>query len=158
MSDNFCPNLTLTGYGALTECVGLDSCPSLLDSSQAPANQTLPCGFDEDKNLMKICCPADLVDTSSKEDISQKPRFPNTFAQARKVEDITPMCQKWKQNGACALDRHFNDTYLNNSAGEVKSRDMFSFMVKACMSSCGWAPEGGRSVNHHYQFGILDHA
>ena len=146
MSDNFCPNLTLPGYGALIECVTLDSCPALLDSSQAPANQTLPCGFDEDKNLMKICCPADLVDTASKEDISQKPRFPNPLGEARKVEDLTPMCQKWKQSGACALDRHFNDSYLNNSAGEVKSSDMFSFMVKACMSSCGWAPRGGTYV------------
>ena len=147
MSDNFCPNLTLPGYGALIECVTLDSCPALLDSSQAPANQTLPCGFDEDKNLMKICCPADLVDTSSEEDISQKPRFPDTQGQARRVEDMTPMCQKWKQNGACALDRHFHES-TNNSAGEVKSSDMFSFMVKACMSSCGWAPRGITSVNY----------
>ena len=64
MGDNSCaqgPAIgELPGLGLLTECVSLDSCPSVLDNPRAPENQTLICGFDEQKSLLKICCPKNL--------------------------------------------------------------------------------------------------
>ena len=41
----------------LSECVTIDSCPSLLDNPTAPAATVIPCGFDEQQNSVKICCP-----------------------------------------------------------------------------------------------------
>ena len=64
MGDDSCaqaPSIgELPGLGLLTECVGLDSCPGVLDNPRAPENQTLICGFDEQKSLLKICCPKNL--------------------------------------------------------------------------------------------------
>ena len=49
------------GPGVLSECVTIDSCPSYLDSPTAPSYSVIPCGFDEQKNSVKICCPEDQV-------------------------------------------------------------------------------------------------
>ena len=66
MSDNACNPFGafafLPGLGNLTECVPLNSCHKILDNSNAPNNQTQPCGFDEETQTMMICCPPELVE------------------------------------------------------------------------------------------------
>jgi len=128
------------GPGVLSECVTIDSCPSLLDIPRAPAETVIPCGFDEQQNSVKICCPE--VDVTEPKKTTQPPRFPKN-GEAREVHDLTEMCNVWAKNDGCRLDQDF---YVNNQTqgftGFVKSHDMFSFMQKTCMKSCGWAPEG----------------
>jgi len=138
IADDFCPpGIDLPGLGSLTDCVALDSCPAILDNSNAPHNQTLPCGFDAERNIMKICCPSDLVKEA--ESLAQEPRFPDRSGKAREVEDLTSECKKWKRYGACELDRDFNVSSLDTTLPPVPSNEMFDFMVKACTGSCGWA-------------------
>ena len=38
------------------QCVTMTHCPAMLEDDQAPTNLYV-CGFDEDKSLVKICCP-----------------------------------------------------------------------------------------------------
>ena len=45
----------------MSECVTIDSCPSLLNNPTAPATTVIPCGFDEQQSVVKICCPEDQV-------------------------------------------------------------------------------------------------
>ena len=72
--------------------------------------------------------------------ITQEPRFPDKSGEARKVEDLTPECKKWKSYGACELDRDFNVSSIDTiGLGKVISMEMFEFMVKACPGACGWA-------------------
>ena len=52
---------TEKGPGVLSECVTIDSCPSLLNNPTAPATTVIPCGFDEQQSVVKICCPEDQV-------------------------------------------------------------------------------------------------
>ena len=52
----------LPGLGNLTECVPLNRCGAVLDNSNAPNNQTVPCGFDEEAEILMICCPAELIE------------------------------------------------------------------------------------------------
>jgi len=103
----------------------------------APLNQTLPCGFDPERKIMKICCPSDLVKES--ESLAQEPRFPDRSGKAREVEDMTSECKKWKRYGACELDRDFNISSFDTTLPPVLSNEMFDFMLKACTGSCGWA-------------------
>ena len=69
--------------------------------------------------------------------------FLKMVRQEKEVHDLTEMCDVWAKNDGCRLDQDF---YVNNQTqgftGFVKSHDMFSFMQKTCMKSCGWAPEG----------------
>ena len=51
----------LPELGNLTECVTLDRCPRLLDSTYAPVQTTLYCGFHEEEQKMMICCPQELT-------------------------------------------------------------------------------------------------
>ena len=69
--------------------------------------------------------------------ITQEPRFPDKSGEARKVEDLTPECKKWRSSGACELDRDFNISSFFPM--EVNSKAMFEFMLKACPGACGWA-------------------
>ena len=71
----------------------------------------------------------------------QEPRFPDKNGGARKVEDLTPECKKWRRYGACELDRDFNISTVS-SFQPVQNVDMWDFMQKSCMKSCGWAPKG----------------
>ena len=81
---------------------------------------------------------------------TQPPRFPKN-GEAREVHDLTELCDVWAKNDGCRLDQDF---YVNNQTqgftGFVKSHDMFSFMQKTCMKSCGWAPEG-ENINYQTQ-------
>ena len=138
IADDFCPSgIELPGLGSLTDCVALDSCPAILDNSNAPLNQTLPCGFDQERKIMKICCPSDLVKEA--ESLAQVPRFPDRRGKAREVEDLTLECKKWKRYGACDLDRDFNISSFDTTQSPVPSHEMFDFMLKACTGACGWA-------------------
>ena len=50
------------GPGVLSECVTIHRCPSLLENATAPSTlAVLPCGFDEEQNVVKICCPEEQV-------------------------------------------------------------------------------------------------
>jgi len=140
VGDDVCPpGIDLPGLGTLSECVTLDSCPAILDNSNAPLNQTLPCGFDTERKIMKICCPPALVkDPVFEQSITQEPRFPDKSGEARKVEDLTPECKKWRRYGACELDRDFNISSIDTTQ-KVISNEMFDFMLKACPGACGWA-------------------
>ena len=68
----------------------------------------------------------------------QEPRFPDKSGGARKVEDLTPECKKWRSYGACELDRDFNISSIDTTQ-KVISNEMFDFMLKACPGACGWA-------------------
>ena len=58
------------------------------------------------------------------------------------------MCQIWAKNGGCKLDQHFNvDNNTQGRAGFVRSFEMFAFMQKTCLKSCGWAPQGKKIDN-----------
>ena len=62
ISDDYCPpDYEFLGHGEISQCVPLNQCPDVLDNVNAPLNQTIACGFDETKNLVKICCPPALV-------------------------------------------------------------------------------------------------
>ena len=63
MSDKFCSGTKLPGFGVLSQCVPIASCPKILENSYAPTNQTEICGFDTDVNQLMICCPEDMVET-----------------------------------------------------------------------------------------------
>merc|ERR1712198_782887 len=137
VADGFCPGFEIPIFGALTECVTINSCPQLLENSNAPNNQTLPCGFDETNNLLKICCPKDFVQDS--QDFSQSPRFKLETGSAREVEDKSDQCRKWKRHGACKLDQDFQLSEKNPSfQTEVGSKIMFEFMQKTCLKACGF--------------------
>ena len=49
----------LPELGNLTECVTLDRCPKLLDTT--PIETTKTCGFHEEDQKMMICCPQELT-------------------------------------------------------------------------------------------------
>ena len=66
------------------------------------------------------------------------PRFPGPEGKARETEDRTELCQRWKDNGGCELDRHFI-IGNNRQYGRLRSRYLFDFMTTACLKSCGWA-------------------
>ena len=145
VADDHCPpGIDLPGLGTLSECVTMDACPAILDNSNAPLNQTLPCGFDTERRIMKICCPPALVKDIG-QNFAQEPRFPDKSGKAREVEDLTRECKKWKRYGACELDRDFNISSADSSL-KVPSKEMFDLMLKACSGACGWA-EGNFTVN-----------
>jgi len=120
-----------------SSCVSIDQCLDYLHDPRAPENQTQAvCGFDQEAKLLKICCPKSFLKKT--EGYSpQKPRFPKN-GKARKVSDKTKMCGTWAKNNACKLDRHF----YSEMPYMVRSQDMFDFMTKACLETCGWAPGG----------------
>ena len=121
-----------------TECVTLDRCPSFLES---PTERIIfPCGFDEEASLMMVCCPPARVTDSTTPQI--KPIYPQPTGEPRSVEDRTPEhCQKWKNNGACRLDKERYcleegcDVKLDQYVGGIS---LFTFMMSACMETCGW--------------------
>ena len=117
----------------LTECVTLDRCPSLLES---PTERIIaPCGFDKEASLMMVCCTTSRVTASSTPQI--KPRYPQANGEPRPVEDRTPEhCRRWKNNGACRLDKDFSGKEYDDLS--VLSEEMFPFMMSACMKTCGW--------------------
>ena len=92
----------LPGLGNLTECVPLNRCGKILDNHFAPNNQTQPCGFDTESEMMMICCPPELV-TEPQLELRQKPRFPRPDGKPRPVEDKTELCGRWKENDGCAF-------------------------------------------------------
>ena len=73
--------------------------------------------------------------------VTPSPRFPDSRGRARRVGDKSPLCRKWTRNGACELDRDFNISTVS-SFQPVQNVDMWDFMQKSCMKSCGWAPKG----------------
>merc|ERR1711874_237686 len=119
-------------------CVTLSQCKSL--DSPSPPELNYPCGFDTDLSLLKVCCPSENI--TQPQILAQPPRFPKS-GRARRVEDKTELCPKWRRNDACRLDQHFNiDEEDDFSFGEVHSRDMFDFMQKSCAETCGWVESG----------------
>ena len=122
------------------QCVALSQCKSL--DSPSPPELNYPCGFDTELSLLKVCCPPENI--TQPQILAQPPRFPKS-GRARRVEDKTELCSKWRRNDACRLDKHFNvdgdgdDTHF---FGEVYSRDMFDFMQKSCAETCGWVESG----------------
>ena len=115
------------------DCVPITRCPGLLNSTLAPSRSAV-CGFDEESQLLMVCCPADQV--TEPQDLSQPPLYPSPSGEARKVEDKSDLCFDWSINEeACLLYRHF-------PKGKVTSRDMFDFMQRTCPRTCGWVESG----------------
>ena len=115
------------------DCVPITRCPGLLNSTLAPSRSAV-CGFDEESQLLMVCCPADQV--TEPQDLSQPPLYPSPSGEARKVEDKSDLCFDWSINEeACLLYRHF-------PKGKVTSRDMFDFMQRTCPGTCGWVESG----------------
>ena len=46
------------------ECVTMTHCPAMLEGDEAPTDLYV-CGFDEEKSLVKICCPSLQVSNQS---------------------------------------------------------------------------------------------
>ena len=117
-----------------------------MENVRAPLNQTITCGFDETQYLVKICCPPSLV--KQPQNFAQLSRFPDRNGKPRDVDDKTKFCEQWSKNDACKLDREFNISSINyffsfySDKKASASKDMFSFMQKSCMKTCGWAPQG----------------
>ena len=137
-------------------CESIDNCLDHLDDPDAPEKQIdTVCGFDEEKSLLKICCPKSKI-KEPEENPTQPPRFPQR-GKPRPVSDKTSMCRTWAKNGACKLDQHFS--YGVQPFEKVSSKDMFDFMTKACLKSCERAPNGNKIIDiwyhvifcHHYQ-------
>ena len=57
------------------------------------------------------------------------------------MEDKAGLCSKWKEGGACRLDTHFPIGAAVDEM-DVYSKDMFDFMQKACLKTCGWTKNG----------------
>ena len=149
ISDDYCPSgYEFPGHGEISECVPLNQCPEVLENVRAPLNQTITCGFDVTKNLVKICCPPSLV--KEPQNFAQPPRFPDKNGKPRDVDDKTKFCEKWSKNNACKLDREFNISVINYFA-PVLSKDMFTFMQKSCMKTCGWAPKGKLTITWSFE-------
>ena len=147
VSDQKCHGIKLEDFGELSECVTIDRCPELLDSGVAFKNGVDLCGFDKQSAKMMMCCPKKFVITSPKTQAraisAQAPRFPHASGRPRPVEDRTPLCSRWKEHGGCDLDRDFVLNGTNQGLGQVgfvkvTSWEMFHFMQRACLGSCGW--------------------
>ena len=92
---------------------------------------------------MMVCCPTSRVTNSTTPQI--KPRYPQANGEPRPVEDRTPKhCRRWKNNGACRLDKDFSGEEYDTLS--VYSVEMFPFMMSTCMKTCGWG-ERVMSVN-----------
>ena len=141
----------LPEFGNLTECVPLNRCGKILDNHNAPDNQTQPCGFDTESEMMMICCPPELI-TEPQLELRQKPRFPRPDKTPRPVEDKTELCGRWKDNDGCALDHHFQISEADKGNGKIENRNFFDFMQMTCMDSCGWAEKSG-CVDEHPRCG-----
>ena len=142
-------------------CESIDNCLDHLDDPDAPEKQIdTVCGFDEEKSLLKICCPKSKI-KEPEENPTQPPRFPQR-GKPRPVSDKTSMCRTWAKNGACRLDKHFS--YGVQPFEKVSSKDMFDFMTKACLKSCERAPNGNKIIDiwhhvifcHHYQVVMMN--
>ena len=46
--------VALPGYGNLSQCVALGSCPGILDRTDAPVWSALPCGYDEANSQLMV--------------------------------------------------------------------------------------------------------
>ena len=158
VSDKNCDGIQEEGFGNLTECMTLDQCEDILESPNAPTNIHV-CGWDGSVAKMMICCTKRKITSAAS--ALNAPRFPKYEGQPRiRNMDKSPFCQRWKANGACKLDTHFSirindssypgedifdDEYdygseftLPGGVYNINSWDMFSFMQKACMTTCGW--------------------
>ena len=131
---------TLPGIGTLTECVAISKCYNLLNATDAPLSRTITCGFDEELNLMKICCPPEMV--TEPQEVTVAPRFPKNGV-SRPVEDRAKpkFCKRWKENDGCKLDRDVIISEVDPINGIVYSFEMFEFMIESCLDTCGWATE-----------------
>ena len=136
----------LPGLGNLTECVPLNRCGKILENFNAPKNQTQPCGFDTESEMMMICCPPELV--TEPQPFRQEPRFPRQDGNPRPADDKSELCGRWKDNDGCALDHHFQISQADKGNGKIENRNMFDFMQTACMASCGLAAKSG-CVDEH---------
>jgi hypothetical protein len=76
-------------------CVSLHSCGGI---TSPEVNHF--CGMKSDQ-VMVCCSNKDILDISTS---PQPPRFPDAKGAARKCEDLTPYCGKWKYNKACEFD------------------------------------------------------
>jgi len=129
--------IILPGIELLSKCVPLNQCIQLLDNDYAPQNQIYPCGFDEDSELLMICCSESFL--TKPVSLVQKPRYSASNGQAREVEDKSKLCQKWKNNDGCRLDKDLLISKLDPHNGIVRSKVLFDFMQGACLKTCGWA-------------------
>ena len=131
MSDRSC-NAFSSLHNSAADCVPITRCPGLLNSTLAPSTSAA-CGFDEESQLLMVCCPADQV--TEPQDLSQPPLYPSPSGDARRAEDKSDLCGIWRSGEACRLDRHFGNE-------KVTSRDMFDFMQRTCPGTCGWVESG----------------
>ena len=99
-------NLNKTGDDFKTAlCVTMDRCSKLVDQEEAPETHIIPCGFDTKKNQIMICCLDELVEQESTIEAPAPWFSSNQNLEARECEDRSELCEKWKQNGGCQLDR-----------------------------------------------------
>jgi len=151
MSDRTCEGLPiislLPNRTTTATCVGINRCPAMVDNERAPETHIITCGFDESENILMVCCPVELVEEAK--EVVQKPRFPRRgSARARKCEDKTNHCKRWKENQGCRLDVHITVSKEDPYNGQVESKAMFEFMQTACPLSCGWCGRKG-CVDEH---------
>ena len=64
----------------------------------------------------------------------RKARFPERSGRARRVEDKSSMCRKWRRNDACRLDTDFDNE--DPGSPNVESWTMFTFMNMVCPRTC----------------------
>ena len=136
-----------TPYNNQNQCVALSQCKSL--DSPSPPELSYPCGFDTELSLLKVCCPPENI--TQPQILAQPARFPKS-ERARKVEDKTELCGRWKDNDGCALDHHFQISEADKGNGKIENRNFFDFMQITCMDSCGWAEKSG-CVDEHPRCG-----
>jgi len=138
MSDESCSNQNDT-------CATLNRCPDLVESL-GPDKTPETCGFDTKQSLLMVCCPTEAVKEVA-EQLAQKPRFPAKNGRARKCEDRSKLCRRWKEKG-CRLDKHLYPSRVDPLGFSVNSVNLFDFMQTACAKECGWCGSKG-CVDEH---------
>ena len=127
-------------------CVGINRCPGVVDNPAAPQTHIIPCGFDDSQNTMMVCCPDKMV--VQEKAVVQEPRFPAKNGKARKCEDRSKLCGKWKSKDGCRLDVDITISKLDPFNGKVLSANLFDFMQTACPQTCGWCGQKGCTDEH----------
>jgi len=136
LADKSCPGTPIGDGLVLDTCVPVHQCDGLiaLAPSNAPQLVMQPCGFDEEILSLLICCPDSLI-SSNASSLTQAPRFPNMDGSAKSCDDKHQLCESWKEDDGCRLDRNF-EIEKDDPNGFITSLSMFDFMNSACTGTC----------------------
>ena len=171
VSDKNCDGIQEEGFGNLTECMTLDQCEDILESPNAPTNIHV-CGWDGSVAKMMICCTKRKITSAASTlnaprfpKYKGQPRIENMdkspFCQLWKAYGackldkhfsirINDSSYPYPGEDTYYADYYniFDDEYDYGSeviypgVYDIESWDMFSFMQKACMTTCGWTWPG----------------